>query len=99
MRGSYDMCVDCDTLNEIEDHLKRINYNLENSIQSMSSAIQDSKEYLSGYQFEKAKRTTEVCISSSKKTANNIRYAIKYLKDIEGVLDEYAAYAYRGESL
>ena len=99
MNETFDMSVDYEVLCDMEAHLERIDYDLIQSIQSMAGAIRDSSEYLSGYQFEKAKRTTETCISLAKKTEKNIRHAISYLKEIQEVLYEYRLYAYSGEQI
>ena len=93
----YDICVDYDTLCELQYKLELITHDLANSTEQMTSAIQRSQEFLAGYQFEKAKKTTMACVNLTVKTGNNIRHAMEYLDKLKAVLDEYGRCAYSGE--
>lgn len=97
MSNTYDICVDYDTLCELQHKLELIKHDLTNSTDQMKRAIQNSQEFLAGYQFEKAKRTTMACVSLTEKTSNNIRHAMEYLEKLKGVLEEYGRCAYSGE--
>ena len=99
MREVFDMCVDYEVLCNIEVHLKRIISDLSNSNQNMIRAIRDSKEFLSGYQFEKAKSITEACVALSTKTGKNIKHGIDFLGNIKEILEEYGDCVYCGEQL
>lgn len=97
MSKTYDICVDYDTLCELQYKLELITHDLTNSTEQMTRAIQNSQEFLAGYQFEKAKRTTMACVDLTAKTGNNIRHAMEYLEKLKGVLEEYGRCAYSGE--
>lgn len=97
MSKTYDICVDYDTLCELQYKLELITHDLTNSTEQMTRAIQNSQEFLAGYQFEKAKRTTMACVSLTAKTSNNIRHAMEYLEKLKGVLEEYGRCAYSGK--
>ncbi len=97
MNAAYDICVDYDTLCELQYKLELITHDLTNSAEQMTRAIQNSQEFLAGYQFEKAKRTTMTCVSLTEKTANNIRHALEYLEKLKAILEEYGRCAYSGE--
>ncbi len=97
MSMTYDICVDYDTLCELQYKLELITHDLTNSTEQMTCAIQSSQEFLAGYQFEKAKKTTMECVKLTVKTGNNIRHAMEYLDKLKAVLDEYERCAYNGE--
>lgn len=97
MSKTYDICVDYDTLCEFQYKLELITHDLTNSTEQMTRAIQNSQEFLAGYQFEKAKRTTMACVNLTAKTSNNIRHAMEYLEKLKAVLEEYGRCAYSGE--
>ena len=97
MNGTYDICVDYDTLCELQYKLELISHDLINSTEQMKRAIQNSQEYLAGYQFEKAKRTTMDCVNLTRKTSSNIQHAMDYLEKLKGVLEEYGRCVYSGE--
>jgi hypothetical protein len=63
----------------------------------MKRAIQNSQEFLAGYQFEKAKRTTMDCVNLTGITSSNILNAMEYLEKLKGILEEYGRCAYSGE--
>lgn len=97
MSGTYDICVDYDTLCELQYKLELISHDLINSTEQMTRAIQNSQEFLAGYQFEKAKSITMACANLTGKTSNNIRHAMEYLEKLKGILAEYGRCAYSGE--
>ncbi len=97
MNTAYDICVDYDTLCELQYKLELITHDLTNSTEQMTRAIQNSQEFLAGYQFEKAKRTTMTCVGLTEKTANNIRHAMEYLEKLKAILEEYGRCMYSGE--
>lgn len=97
MATGYEMFVDYDTLCEIEDKLKKIEYDLNNSTEKMVNAIRKSQEFLSGDQFEKAKITTMNCVELTRKTETNIKYAWDYIEKLCAVLKEYGECSYTGE--
>ena len=94
MSLNYDMCIDYDTLHILKDKLKKIDYDLNNSTKQMQIAIQNSQEFLSGNQFEKAKKTTLNCIELTEKTSSNITHAMEYIDKLMSALDEYDACRY-----
>lgn len=89
MAAGYDICVDYDTLCDMEDKLKKIEYDLHNSSDRMVEAIRSSQSFLAGNQFEKAKMVTTNCIAITRQTGNNVRYAIEYIIKLRSVLEEY----------
>ena len=97
MSGTYDICVDYDTLCELQYKLELISHDLTNSTEQMKRAIQNSQEFLAGYQFEKAKKTTMDCVNLTGKTSSNIRHAMEYLEKLKGILEEYGRCVYSGE--
>ena len=97
MNTAYDICVDYDTLSELQYKLELITHDLANSTEQMTRAIQNSQEFLAGAQFEKAKNTTMTCVNLAEKTANNIRHAMEYLEKLQAVLEEYGRCSYSGE--
>ena len=96
MKPEYDMHIDYDVLNNIEDSLEKIIFNLENSSGKMKDAILRSQEFLAGNQFEKAKTTTELCVAITQTTKDNIRMAIEYIDELRGKLEEYGKCGYKG---
>lgn len=97
MNATYDMCVNYETLCEIEDKLQLIEHNLNNSTEIMFSAIERSQEFLSGNQFEKAKNTTKNCLELTEKTSINIKQAKDYIAELRTVLNEYGMCSYNEE--
>ena len=98
MGAGYDMYVDYDTLCEVQDKLKKIEYDLANSTDQMLKAINSSQDFLAGNQFEKAKNTTAACLQVSKKTGTNIHNAMDYIEKLKNSLDEYGRCSYNGEA-
>ncbi len=98
MSTAYDMCVDYDTLCEVQDKLKKIEYDLTNSNEQMLKAINSSQDFLAGNQFEKAKNTTTACLQISKRTGTNIHKAMEYIEKLKNSLDEYGRCSYDGET-
>ena len=98
MSAEYDICVDYDTLCELQYKLELIMHDLTSSTEQMTRAIQNSQEFLAGHQFEKAKSTTMTCVKLTEKTGNNIKHAMEYLEKIKSVLEEYGRCAYTGEA-
>ncbi len=97
MTGSYDMCVDYDVLCDVEDKLQKIEYDLNNSTDQMIRAIQTSQDFLAGNQFEKAKVATASCVEVTRRTGNNIRHAMEYIKKLKAAVDDYGKCGYNGE--
>ena len=97
MSGTYDICVDYDTLCELQYKLELISHDLTNSTEQMIGAIQKSKGFLAGNQFEKAKRITSACVNLNGQTRNNLRNAKEYLEKLKGILEEYGQCVYSGE--
>lgn len=97
MNGTYDICVDYDILCELHYKLELISHDLTNSTEQMTRAIQNSQEFLAGYQFEKAKRTTMACVNLTGKTSTNIRHAMEYLEKLKSILEEYGRCVYSEE--
>lgn len=97
MAAGYDICVDYELLCDVEDKLKKINYDLCNSTDHMVEAIQSSQNFLAGNQYEKVKLVTVNCIAVTRRTGKNIRHAIKYIKKLRSALEEYGRCGYNGE--
>ena len=98
MASTYDICVDYDTLCEIEYKLELITHDLNNSTTQMVRAIRESQDFLAGNQFEKAKRTTIECTKLTEKTAGNIKHAMEYLEKLKDILTRYGQCAYTGDA-
>ena len=96
MEGKYDICVDYDTLIDLEHKIDLVLHDLEGSTERMSQTILNSQNFLAGNQFEKAKQTANTCIRISQKTGNNLRHAKEYLKKLQGSLLEYGQCGYKG---
>ena len=94
MNSAYDMCVSYDTLCDLEDKFRKIDDGLRNSTEQMIKAIQNSQEFLSGNQFERAKSTTSNCVELTEKTSNNINRALKYIDELMSALEEYGSCGY-----
>lgn len=97
MSAAYDMCVDYETLIQIEDKLQKIEYDLLESTKRMTDAIQRSEDFLAGRQFEKAKNTTKACTVLTERTSGNIRNARVYIDSLKSSLEEYCKCGYSGE--
>ena len=97
MSTEYDICVDYDTLSELQYKLELITHDLTYSIEQMTHAIQSSQKFLAGYQFEKAKQITLACVKLTQKTSKNIQHATEFLKELKTILEEYGRCAYSGE--
>lgn len=96
--ASYDICIDPVILDTIESKLEKIDHDIEESTAGMERAINQSQNFLSGNQFEKAKNTTLNCLASSKNTQQNLRAAREYIVTLRNLIDEYAKYTYSGEN-
>ncbi len=92
-----DMVVDLDTLCVMERNLEQINYGLINSVSQMDGAVKRSRDFLSGKQFEKAQKTTDMCLKLTRDTMENINCAKNYVKQLEVLVDEYSKCGYRWE--
>ena len=97
MASTYDICVDYDTLCEIEYKLELIAHDLSNSNEQMVRAISVSQDFLAGNQFEKARRTTMECARLTEKTSGNIKHAVEYLEKLKDMLTKYGLCAYTGD--
>ena len=89
MENEFDMCVDFNSLCDIEEKLKNIGSNLTGATEQMLLAIQESQGFLEGQQFEKAQKTTMSCINVTAKTNNNIRNALRYIEQLKSQIDAY----------
>lgn len=96
--AAYDICIDRMVLDTIETKIERIERDIDESTMSMDKAINQSQNFLSGNQFEKAKNTTLNCLASSKNTQQNLRAAREYIVTLRNLIDEYAKYCYSGEN-
>lgn len=96
MENVYDICVDYDTLCDLEYKIDLILHDLGESTEKMTRAIQTSESFLAGNQFEKAKQTTSDCINMSRKTACNLRHSKEYLRKLEDKVMEYGDCVYKG---
>ena len=99
MPSGFDINVDYDTLCIIEEKLQYICHDLTESTEQMYQAIQRSQEFLAGNQFEKAKNTTLNCIQHTNRTNGNINNAMKYIRELRSLLEEYGGCTYDGESI
>lgn len=94
MGTAYDMCIDYETLCEIENKLSNISNNLSVSSDSMLFALRNCDGFLSGNQFEKASQTTILCSDVSKKTVENITETLKYIAKLKECLETYSGCGY-----
>ncbi|WP_034449383.1 hypothetical protein [Butyrivibrio sp. AE2032] len=94
MGTSYDMCIDYETLCELESKLINISNNLGVSADSMLFALRNCDGFLSGNQFEKASQTTITCSEVSKKTIENISEVLKYITKLKECLETYSGCRY-----
>ena len=90
MDSGYDMCIDYETLCEIEQKLINVKENLSVSADSMLYALRNCEGFLSGNQFEKACKTTIVCTDVSKKTVENITELLNYISRLKQCLESYS---------
>ena len=96
MDNKYDMCVDYNVLSSVEEKLKAIEKDLNKSIEMMIRAIMNAQDYLDGYQFEKARKTTNDCVKLAERTEKNIRNAEAYIEKLKVIIEKYDSYAYKG---
>ena len=96
MENVFDICVDSDTLYNLENKIDLILHDLEESTDRMTRAIQTSENFLAGNQFEKAKQTTMNCMIISQKTAYNLSRAQEYLRRLQDSVTEYGQCVYKG---
>lgn len=96
MATEYDMCVDYNVLCDVKDKLRKIEYDLINSTEQMVKAIRSSQGFLTGNQFEMAKGTTASCVEITRKTGNNIKYAMEYIEKLLVALEAYGKCSYNG---
>ena len=94
MGSTYDMCIDYETLCEIESKLIDISRNLSVSADTMLDALRKCDGFLSGNQFEKACQTTITCSDVSKKTVENISEMLKYIAKLKECLEIYSGCGY-----
>ena len=94
MGTSYDMCIDYETLCELESKLIDIRNNVGVSADSMLFALRNCDGFLSGNQFEKASQTTIMCSEVSKKTIENISEVLKYIAKLKECLETYSGCRY-----
>ena len=98
MADGYDMCVDYVILCGVEDKLQKIEYDLNNSADQMVKAIEESQNFLEGYQFEEVKKITASCVEITRKTGTNITHAMEYLGKLKTALEEYGRCGYNREA-
>ena len=91
-----DMVNSVDALDAIEDKLRNIGSDLNESTQKMLIALQASQGFLEGNQFHKAKMTTMNCIEISSRTMNNIQNARQNIAKLRTVLEQYLRCEYSG---
>lgn len=96
--NDYDMCVEYDVLCSIEMELKKIEADIDCSVDRMKAAISRSQDFLEGYQFEKARYTTEQCVSLTTRTRQNIQNARDYVTKLRETIEEYSRYGYPGDA-
>lgn len=94
----YDMCVDYNNLCSIEDKLKKIEFNLYNSVDRMLKEIEQSQDFLAGHQYERIKTVTINCVDLTRKTIGNIEYARKYIKELQNAVEDYRKCGYSMEA-
>ena len=97
MRTEYDRCVDARTLDNIQQSLSRIGVHLNRSTDNMIAGLQQSRGFLSGMQFEKAKQATQECINSTTEVSNAILDIQNWIEQLKETVEEYAKCGY-GES-
>lgn len=95
METRYDMCVDYDTLCEIEKKLKNISLNLGSSADSMLYALHNCYGFLAGQQFDKACQTTAQCSEISKLTISNISEVLRYISRLKECLELYSSCGFK----
>ena len=93
----YDICADSETLDLVEKKIVRIQHEMTDSVQKMSSALQRSENFLSGEQFEKAKGVTGQCIVIAQKTSIYLEKASEFLAKLRDILDDYCNCCYKDE--
>ena len=98
MSEIFDICVDYDTLCNLEYKIDLILHDLGESTERMTRSIQSSQGFLAGHQYEKAMQTTMDCVNMSRKTESNLRHAKEYLKKLEDSVMEYGQCVYKGEA-
>lgn len=96
MGDIFDICVDYDSLCDLEYKIDLILHDLQESVDRMTHAIQNSQEFLSGNQFDKAMKTTTDCLNITRKTESNLIHAKEYLKKLQDSVLEYGQCSYRG---
>lgn len=96
MNGSFDMCIDLQTVVQISEKLKQIGSQLSDATKKMVDALQDSQGFLAGKQYEKARSLTLKTVETSTVTATNINNALRYLSDLEEHVNNYSTCKYMG---
>ena len=94
MTYQYDMCVDQESLFEIEERLRTIKTSLELAAEQMQDAIQRSLDFLAGDQFDKAREITENNIAETKDAVQNIENELTYIRSLQEQLEKYNNCAY-----
>ena len=95
--GDYDICVEYDTLCDISDKLKKIEYDIDKSTDRMKAAIQRAQDFLAGNQFEKAKNTTMSCVEITNRTQINLKKAENFIEKLREIVEEYGKCTYSGD--
>ncbi len=94
MDTKYDMCVDYDSLCNLEQMLNRISQNMGDSADTMLYALKNSSGFLSGAQFDRACQTTVKCSDTARYTMENITEVLKYITRLKRCLEEYSGCGY-----
>ena len=78
------------------DKINRISDNMEISIRQMRAAINESQNFLSGQQFEKAKDITTKTVENSRRCCSDLTHTTEYLERLRTALMEYRSCIYSG---
>lgn len=97
MGSTYDMCIDYETLCEIESKLCNISKNLGISAERMLDTLRNCDGFLSGNQFDKVSQTTLICSDVSQKTIDNISEMLKFISKLKESLETYSGCRYNDE--
>ena len=91
---NYDMNVDYDLLCVVEEKMRIINRCIEESADSMSRSLINSEGFLSGKQYEAAKKTTMECLEISRLNEARIRSLLMFISRLKDIVEEYSGCTY-----
>lgn len=89
MSPVYDMCVDGQSLSDIQTQLNMAARSLENIEKSLDESFIKTRGKLEGYQFEKSRKMNDECKRGLQVAEHNIESGIKYVGELQILLDEY----------